>query len=249
MFVRETKRIERKYVVEPERFDAIVGTVQQYVPVRTYDGGKRITKLRTIYLDNRNLDLYTDYLRRKPLRYKIRIRQYGYDGVFPEECWVELKEKRYKVTHKQRFRMRMELLHDFLDGNDVVKSVQALYRKRDAQALAKVYRTIQHLLVVNELRPVHEVRYERIAFQPPHDDSVRLTLDTNIEIVRWEAERRVRVELGVLESKVATGTRVQLTDMMRELGAERRKRFSKFAMGIQIFYGSGMEGTNVLLQR
>ena len=240
-------RIERKYILKPQKFDEVIETVQQYIPVYTYNGGKSVTNMRTIYLDNRNFDLYMDYLHQKPLRYKIRIRQYGYDGFFPQECWVELKEKRYKVTHKKRFRMRMELLRDFLNGDDVLKPVQALYKKRHAEALTNVYRTIQHLLVVNEFRPVHEVTYERMAFQPPRDDSVRLTLDRNIEMVRWESERRARVDMGVLESKIARGKPVELNEMICELQAERRKRLSKFAIGIQMLYPMEMKGIDMAM--
>ena len=116
-------RRERKFPLTQDRWDGVAECAASYLPTQKYDGVHSITCIRTTYLDTPRLDSYREYLECRPIRKKIRIRQYGYDGVFEERCWVEIKIKRYAETLKRRFCCSNGGVVALLAGEDIIEEV------------------------------------------------------------------------------------------------------------------------------
>ena len=225
-------RSEKKYLPGNQRYHLTLNTVRKFVPVYMFEENQPVTNVRTTYLDNDNFDTYYDWLNREPIRYKVRYREYGYDGKFSDDVWMELKIKNHSISQKKRFKMERQHLEKFLSGEDVLKDV--LRDNKKNRDIVDAYTRIQTYIVTHRLRPILTVEYNRVSFQPSEDSDVRITLDKDITMRNILAGETVKDTCVVLETKVS-GPRAPLwlNDMMEELGTTRDVRFSKFASGVQ----------------
>lgn len=229
------ERSEKKYLPGSSRYHLTVKTVKKFVPVYMFRKDQPVTSVHTTYFDNDNFDTYYDWLNREPIRYKVRYRQYGYDGKFSDEVWMELKIRNYSISQKKRFRINQEHVEEFISGQDVLKEV--IKESRKNRDIVDTYASIQGYIVSNRLKPVLTVEYKRVSFQPSEDSDVRITLDKDITMRNLLTGKVARDSRVVLETKVSgPHTPLWLNDMIEELGTTRNVRFSKFALGMQRFF-------------
>lgn len=233
-------RRERKFPLAPNRWDEVIDCAKRYLPTERYDGVHSITQIRTTYLDTPNLHSYREYVEARPIRKKVRIRQYGYEGQFGDRCWVEIKIKHYQETLKRRFCCTTDRLMAFLAGEDIINHVLELNANHpDA---VEIYRASRAMVAKDHLRAVVRVDYERLAFEDLSIQGTRITVDREI---RYCATRR-SISSGfdgiILEVKCANGVPEWLADFRRGLALEGPRRFSKFARAI------GELGTKHLLR-
>ena len=226
------ERSEKKYLPGGNRYHLTLNTVQKFVPVYMFRKDQPVTNVRTTYCDNDSFDTYYDWLNREPVRYKVRFRQYGYNGEFSDEVWVELKVKNYSISQKKRFRIKLKHLDAFVAGQDVLKEV--IKENKKNRAIIDIYASIQGYIVSNRLKPIFTVEYNRISFQPSEDSNLRITLDKDITM-RNQMDGKVAFDKRVvLEVKVSgSHAPLWLNDMIEEMGTTRNVRFSKFALGMQ----------------
>ena len=123
------KRSEKKYLPGSSRYHLTHQTVEKFVPVYMFEKDKPVTHVRTTYYDNDTFDTYYDWLNREPIRYKVRCREYGYDGKFADEVWMELKIKNCSISQKKRFKINRE----------------------HVDAFAAIYRTIEEEIPANAI--------------------------------------------------------------------------------------------------
>jgi len=225
-------RSERKYLPGNQRYHLTLNTVKKFVPVYMFEKNKPVTNVRTIYFDNDNFDTYYDWLNREPIRYKVRYREYGYDGKFSDDLWMELKIKNHAISQKKRFKLKRQHLEKFIAGEDVLKEV--LRDNKKNRDIVDAYTRIQAHIVSHRLRPILAMEYNRVSFQPCEDSDVRITVDKDIVMRNLLNGEVVKDGCIVLETKVS-GPRAPLwlNDMMEELGTTQDVRFSKFASGVQ----------------
>ena len=197
-----------------------------------FEKDQPVTNVRTTYLDNDTFDTYYDWLNRKPIRYKVRYRRYGYDGEFSDDVWIELKVKNHSISQKKRFRIRRQHVDKFTSGEDILK--QVIKENKKTRDLVDTYARIQGYIASNRLKPVLTIEYKRISFQPCEDSDVRITLDKQIVMRNLLTGKTAKDKCVVLETKVSgPRTPLWLNDLMEELGTTRNVRFSKFALGMQ----------------
>jgi hypothetical protein len=226
------RRSEKKYLPGANRYYLTLSTVKKCVPVYMFEKNRPVTAVRTTYFDNETFDTYYDWLNREPIRYKVRYREYGYDGKFPEEVWMELKIRNYSISQKKRFKIKREHLQKFTSGKDVLKEV--LKENKESRNAVDAYTSIQGYIVSNRLRPILVMEYNRMSFQPSEDSDVRITLDKDITVRNLLTGRVAKDERVVLETKVSgPRTPVWLDGLLEELGTTRAARFSKFALGME----------------
>ncbi len=229
------ERSEKKYLPASSRYHLTLDTVKKFVPVYMFTKDQPVTHLRTVYFDNDTFDTYYAWLNREPVRYKVRYREYGYDGKFPDEVWIELKIRNHSISQKKRFKIRREHLDKFLSGQDVLKEV--LKENRKSPDVMNAYTAIQGYIMSNRLKPMLTIEYERVSFQPSEDSDVRITLDKDIVMRNLVTGRATKHDCVVLETKVSgPRTPLWLTDLIEELGTTRDVRFSKFALGIRSLF-------------
>ncbi len=233
-------RRERKFPLAQDRWNGVAECVRRYLPTHKYDGVHSITGIRTTYLDTPRLDSYREYLESRPIRKKVRIRQYGYDGVFEERCWIEIKIKRYAETLKRRFCCSSGGVVALLAGKDILAEVLRINANRpDA---AEIYQASRSMMAKRRLRPVVRVDYERLAFEEPASDSTRITIDRNVRFHTTRQSTSAGFGGIIMEVKCANGVPKWLADFRRDLALDGPSRFSKFARAV------GELGTERLLR-
>lgn len=151
------------------------------------------TAISSVYFDNSDTwELYQGRLKKTEGAEAIRLRWYG--GMENDQIFVERKTHREDWTGeksvKARFPMKEKHVNAYLSGQMTVGQVFEKARKegkkseqqiKDWEALA---REIQYRVVSRQLRPVVRTFYHRTAFQLPGDARVRISLDTELCMIR-----------------------------------------------------------------
>lgn len=223
------ERLEQKYPLAARFWHDATRGAADFLPVERFDGVHDLVNVRTTYLDSKDLQSYREYVNESPVRRKLRIRQYGYDGRTNGVCWVEIKIKNHGVSLKQRFRCTVDDVSSMLAGQDIAETVA---RQNDNQVQAlRVYASARESILKHDLRPVLSVLYERMAFQSPTDAEVRLTVDRRIQFKTFGSTTADHHGV-VLEAKFAQQEPVWLGAFLGRLQLEESQRFSKYARGV-----------------
>lgn len=189
-FVRKT----RKYWVHNENLYSLKLRIIKNLPVYVYDPNPEgspfsvwnhrlhDTCVSSVYLDNASFEVYVSRLQKNQGAEAIRIRWYG-SKVTPivfierkrhEDGWTGLS------SEKLRFKIAEKYVTDYLNGKNVWEHVKML----NGSEVFGLYKEVQTAVVAKSLRPMVRTFYMRNAFQLPNDSSVRISLDTNLVMIR-----------------------------------------------------------------
>ena len=224
-----SQRVERKYPLPETMLPATMKELRELLPVHHHSGTHDWTSMRTTYLDTLDWGCYQEYLNNLPVRRKIRIRQYGIDGQFDNVCWVEVKVKNHNISLKRRFRCLTDDLAMLIHGEDVADTVAG----RNETDVSQTYEVIRSMILDQQLVPVVRVEYERLSFQPPESNGLRVTLDRDVRFISACQQYRGNLDGLVLETKHHGNKPTWLRDLRERLGLRRVKRFSKFARSMK----------------
>lgn len=191
-FVRQTT----KYWVHPDNITELKLHILKHLPVLVFNPNKEFepedNAITSIYYDNAHLDLYRGRLEKSEGAEAIRIRWYG--GMATSTVFVERKTHREDWTGeksvKARFPLKEKYVNDFMSGKMTAHEVFAKARregkksKKELDALEALAREIQYRVIRDRLRPVVRSFYNRTAFQLPGDARVRISLDSELTMVR-----------------------------------------------------------------
>ncbi|KAJ5619612.1 hypothetical protein N7510_003596 [Penicillium lagena] len=149
--------------------------------------------ITSLYFDNPHFDLYNQKVDRAPEAGSLRLRWTGQlkdkPSIFLEkkivtdddasrEVKVQLKEKHVKefLEGKYRFDKKVHRMEDMGNG----ESAQAEDLKSNVEEL-------QSFIKENDLQPMLRANYKRTAFQIPGDDRIRISLDTDLALIREDS--------------------------------------------------------------
>ncbi|GCE98578.1 vacuolar transporter chaperone [Zygosaccharomyces mellis] len=191
-FVRQTT----KYWVHPDNIMELKLIILKHLPVLVFNTNKEFEKedsaITSIYYDNEDLDLYYGRLRKDEGAEAHRLRWYG--GMASDTIFLERKTHREDWTGeksvKARFSLKERHVNDFLKGKYTVDQAFAKMHKegkksvKDIENLEALATEIQYTMLQKRLRPVVRTFYNRTAFQLPGDARVRISLDTELTMVR-----------------------------------------------------------------
>lgn len=191
-FVRQTT----KYWVHPDNITELKLIILKHLPVLVFNSNKEFEKedsaITSIYYDNKELDLYKGRLEKTEGAEAVRLRWYG--GMNSDLIFVERKTHREDWTGeksvKARFPLKEKHVNDFLKGSYTVDQVFEKARKegkksiKEIESLEALAREVQYTTITKKLRPVMRSFYNRTAFQLPGDARVRISLDTELTMVR-----------------------------------------------------------------
>lgn len=191
-FVRQTT----KYWVHPDNITELKLIVLKHLPVLVFNTNKEFERedsaITSIYYDNEDLDLYYGRLRKDEGAEAHRLRWYG--GMSSDTIFVERKTHREDWTGeksvKARFALKERHVNDFMKGNYTVEQAFSRMRKegkksiKEIESLEALAIEIQYTMLKKKLRPVMRSFYNRTAFQLPGDARVRISLDTELTMVR-----------------------------------------------------------------
>lgn len=194
-FVRSTT----KYWVRTADVSAVKHHILQQLPVFQYsapEGAGAVDAgdaqlVNSAYLDNSSMELYHGRLDKRPGAIAVRIRWYG-DGS-PKICFMERKTHREswkgEESVKERFALPEPCVVPFLEGRytpaDAAEDLKAKGKSPEEaakfQALAE---EVWSQIDAKQLTPMIRTQYWRTAFQIPFDSTVRVSLDTNLVMIK-----------------------------------------------------------------
>ncbi|KAL9126466.1 MAG: hypothetical protein Q9217_004487 [Psora testacea] len=192
-FVRQTT----KYWVHHENITELKLIILKHLPVLVFNPSKEFepkdSAISSIYYDNpETWELYTGRLKKTEGAEAIRLRWYG--GMETETIFVERKTHREDWTGeksvKARFSLKEKNVKAFLSGRMRVESLFEKARKEGKKSekeiadLEQLAREIQYRVITRTLVPVTRSFYNRTAFQLPGDARVRISLDTELTMIR-----------------------------------------------------------------
>ncbi|KAK5451421.1 vacuolar transporter chaperone [Exophiala xenobiotica] len=192
-FVRQTT----KYWVHQDNITELKLIILKHLPVLVFNANKEFEEkdsaISSIYYDNpETWELYTGRLKKTEGAEAIRLRWYG--GMENETIFVERKTHREDWTGeksvKARFTLKEKNVNAFLAGKMTVEEAFAKMRKegkksiKEIEDLEQLAREIQYRVVTRKLVPVCRSFYHRTAFQLPGDARVRISLDTELSMIR-----------------------------------------------------------------
>ncbi|CAG8072945.1 unnamed protein product [Penicillium salamii] len=213
-FVRQTT----KYWVHRDNITELKLVVLKHLPVLVFNANKEFeekdTAISSIYYDNTDTwELYQGRLKKTEGAEAIRLRWYG--GMESDQIFVERKTHREDWTGeksvKARFSLKEKNVNAFMEGKMTVEQVFDKARKEGKKSQAEIddleqlAREVQYRVITRRLVPVTRTFYHRTAFQLPGDARVRISLDTELTMVRednMDGQRRAgknwrRMDIGV----------------------------------------------------
>ncbi|KAF7336824.1 SPX domain-containing protein [Mycena venus] len=212
-FVRQTT----KYWVHPDNLVPLKLAILRNLPVLVFNPDKEFdpkdSAITSIYFDNEDLELYLGRLEKTEGAEAIRMRWYGDTDV--KTIFVERKTHREDWTGeksvKARFPIKEHLLNAFLRGEYTVDAeFQQLVKKgkktqAEVDSMIQLANEVQYAVLSRGLKPVMRSFYNRTAFQLPGDARVRISLDTELTMVRednWDGRTRSgdnwrRTDIGI----------------------------------------------------
>lgn len=192
-FVRQTT----KYWVHPDNITELKLIVLKHLPVLVFNPNKEFqiddSAITSIYFDNTDTwELYMGRLQKTEGAEAIRLRWYG--GMSTETVFVERKTHREDWTGeesvKARFKLKEKNVNAYLRGELTPEKIFEKERKegkrpeKDIASDEQLAREIQYRVLARKLVPVTRSFYHRTAFQLPGDARVRISLDTELTMVR-----------------------------------------------------------------
>lgn len=213
-FVRQTT----KYWVHRDNITELKLVILKHLPVLVFNASKEFdeqdTAISSIYYDNTDTwELYQGRLKKTEGAEAIRLRWYG--GMESDQIFVERKTHREDWTGeksvKARFALKEKHVNAYLNGRMTVEQIFDKMRKEGKKSAAEIddleqlAREIQYRVITRRLVPVTRTFYHRTAFQLPGDARVRISLDTELTMIRednMDGRRRAgknwrRMDIGV----------------------------------------------------
>jgi len=147
------------------------------------------------YFDNSQLEMYHGRLEKRPQAIALRIRWYGLGD--PELAFIERKTHKEswkgEISVKERFTLPPDMVIPFLKGQYTVEEASEVLRQqgKSEEEIAKfkeLFQEVQKVVDVKQLQPLMRTQYMRVAFQIPFDATVRVSLDTNLCMIRENPE-------------------------------------------------------------
>ncbi|TGO25440.1 hypothetical protein BPAE_0080g00320 [Botrytis paeoniae] len=213
-FIRQTT----KYWVHPDNITELKLIILKHLPVLVFNASKEFeakdSAITSIYYDNpETWDLYEGRLKKSEGAEAIRLRWYG--DVDNEHIFVERKTHREDWTGeksvKARFGIKEKNVNAYMKGEMLPAAIFEKARKEGKKPLKaieedeRLAREVQYSVIKKGYVPVCRSFYNRTAFQLPADARVRISLDTELTMVRednLDGRRRAgdnwrRMDIGI----------------------------------------------------
>ena len=151
----------------------------------------------SLYFDSKNFELYSEKVERQTEASSLRLRWYGQLSTRPE-IFVEQKTADANGNSTEaKFTIKDKWVKPFLDGEyNMERTVQKMERQgQPAEQIENFKATvnkIRDMVQQKKLSPVLRANYVRTAFQKPADDRVRISIDTNLALIREDTLDRSR---------------------------------------------------------
>jgi SPX domain protein involved in polyphosphate accumulation/uncharacterized membrane protein YidH (DUF202 family) len=189
VFLRKTT----KYWVHPDNVAEVKCIILKYLPVLVFPNefGTIDQAISSVYFDNDVMDLYRGRLEKNEGAEAIRLRWYG--SPEPNEVFVERKTHREdwtgEISCKERFTVKAKHVNEYLAGKYSADEIKTKVLKEGiseekAEKTRILAEEVQNSVLNKKLKPTLRTFYNRTAFQLPADASVRISLDTELTMIK-----------------------------------------------------------------
>mmetsp|Transcript_6078 Transcript_6078/g.11509 ORF Transcript_6078/g.11509 Transcript_6078/m.11509 type:complete len:1075 (-) Transcript_6078:196-3420(-) len=241
-----------KFWIKSHDVVQVICDIVKHLPIFSFGRQHHFSQpTSSVYYDDENLNLYAVRLVKEENSTLIRFRWYN-ELTKDSMVFVERKVHHESWVLAESNKMRFPLKHDHVLG-----FVQGSYQPTQ-EFLAKhpLFMEIQQKVLNEGLQPCLLTTYDRSAFQMENDDSVRLSLDTNLMMKKesgvdmrthWRNENGFysesevhRFPFAVLEVKLHAQLLEAPPPWVRQLTSSglliRVDKFSKYAHGVAMLY-------------
>ncbi|KAG0076360.1 vacuolar transporter chaperone [Podila epicladia] len=191
-FVRQTT----KYWVHPDNITELKLIILKHLPVLVFNPNKEFnpadSAISSVYFDNEDFELYMGRLEKSEGAEALRLRWYG--GMDQQQIFVERKTHREDWTGeksvKARFPIKEKYVNAFLRGEYTLETTIAKMRaegkksEKEITEFEQLSSECQYGILTKNYGPVMRTFYNRTAFQLPGDARVRISLDTELTLIR-----------------------------------------------------------------
>ena len=149
--------------------------------------------ITSVYFDNHKFALYTQKVDRAPNASSLRLRWFGQLKEKPDISFEKKVAKDDDNSEEIRFSIKEKYVRPFIKGEyKMEKTVKKLQdrqgqRQEDVDQFEQHVDEIQKFIGENQLQPMLRANYTRTAFQIPGDDRVRISLDTDLALIREDS--------------------------------------------------------------
>lgn len=157
------KRIERKYVMSTDKYEALMADISEWLYPDDFPHGT----VSSMYLDTPNFLLIRNSIDAKKYKEKLRVR--GYNEINGDsKVFLEIKKKLMGIVYKRRVAVTLEQAMDYIYNR--VKPV-------DSQIMNEIDYAMN---LYGWPQPAAVVSYERDAYKIKNHKHLRLTFDTQV---------------------------------------------------------------------
>ncbi|KAG5292667.1 SPX domain-containing protein [Histoplasma ohiense] len=149
--------------------------------------------ITSLYFDSPKFELYNQKVAKTPGASSLRLRWTGQLRDRPE-IFLEKKAMSNGDSSKEvRVRIKEKHIESFLKGEYKMEKIINRMESRDvpvsdnAEALRRDVEEIQSFIREKRLEPVLRATFTRTAFQIPGDDKLRISLDTDLALIREDS--------------------------------------------------------------
>jgi hypothetical protein len=154
------RRVEDKFLLPRAEMPRILELLEKELEPSYYEPGTRFNAIESVYFDSSSLQIFRDHFQNET-KFKIRLRRYGPNGVWPaktEPVHLEMKTKSAGVCQKFRLKVENAEHRALFSGKPmpVTKTKEKAVKKREL---------VNDAITRFHMRPLCRVRYERQAYE------------------------------------------------------------------------------------
>ena len=156
-------RIEKKYVLNKQKFDNLMILIQEYM---NHDKFYKST-ICNIYFDTDDYELIRTSIEKPIYKEKLRLRSYNTPNM-DDEVFFEIKKKYNSVVNKRRITLSLKDYYSYLNHETI------------PEENTQIGKEITYMIKHYDLKPKVFLAYDRKAYIGKNDKNLRITIDTNI---------------------------------------------------------------------
>lgn len=211
-------RIEKKYLLNKEQYEAIRIELLEYMEVDKYG----LHTIRNIYFDTDTQELIRTSIEKPAYKEKFRIRCYG-EPKETSDIFLEIKKKYKGLVNKRRITLKPKEAEAYLFEG----------KKPDLES--QIFDEIDYFFQRYELKPALYLAYDKIALFGKEDEEFRVTFDQRIRSRRenltlfddTNTELLLDKECYLMEVKIPDAMPLWFVDILSKLEI-RNTSFSKY---------------------
>lgn len=210
MAILNFNRVEKKYLLNENKYDALMLRLSPYIEQDEYP----ISTTSTIYYDTPDFKAVRYSYTKTDFREKLRIRTYDSIPSEYSQCFIELKKKFQGIVYKRRIYDSLKNATDYLKGNKYIIPHSQIREEID-----------YHITRMKKLQPAVFMYYDRNSFKDNETGAVRITFDRNIVYRNYDLEftkgnhgtRIINTDEVLMEIKVPGPYPLWLVNALSEL--------------------------------